>query len=653
MRINSSLAFLFLLFYTGVFSQPGRMLIVGGGSEKNGANSWSTPAYKWAGKDKRVAIIGVSTGSLAPYFTQQCGAAFAKEFAISSRDSANSQVLYDTLLTYQTIFFRGGDQYDYYSLYRNTKLQDAVNALYNQGATICGTSAGMHILSSIVYTAENGTVYSYECIENPNNQYVTLENDFFNFKPYYIFDTHFAERGRFGRLTGFLGNYKLNQGIDIIGIGMDDMTCMTVDENGLGTVMGTGCANIYKNGSMYALNGTKLLVDSVQVTQLLQGCTYDFVTHQPTFNSLNRQINTSNQQETGNYTILASGSNVLSDNQLMLNELVNNLGNKADTILLLTGNASTAAACKDKIIQLGATEVIVVTLSQAMGTNPDLESKILQASKILFVANSSAIFAPFLNTENGKLLKSVLHKSNAISAFLGDDSRFAGHTVVENYYTEYASWYSELTFMKGLDLLKHTVIMPNTFFSSDMYENTATAVPYAMARDTLRYGIWLTNHNFMKYSVAGGKTWLSSYGTAPVMIIRNDGSLAGFSSQTGSGSSSAKPRMVAGFDKLTFSLIDATNPYELGTMSTAGKAENNVFKNAIVYPNPTYDEIQINYDDSFSYEIFSISGTLVNQGKTDSKSITINVSQLESGMYFIKVSGNSNNFSVTSKFVKR
>lgn len=149
------------------FSQEGKLLIVGGGSEKNGINSWSTPAYKWAGEGKRVAIIGVSTGSLAPYFKQQCGAMFAKEFAISSREAANSQSLYDTLITYQTIFFRGGDQYDYYDYYKDTKLLDAVKQIYSNGGTIAGTSAGMHILSSVVYTAKNGSAYPDECIEDP------------------------------------------------------------------------------------------------------------------------------------------------------------------------------------------------------------------------------------------------------------------------------------------------------------------------------------------------------------------------------------------------------------------------------------------------------------------------------------------------------
>jgi hypothetical protein len=65
------LTFLIFLLSLSVYPQPGRLLLVGGGSEKNGISSWSTPAYKWAGEGKKVAIVGTSTGSLAQYFKQR------------------------------------------------------------------------------------------------------------------------------------------------------------------------------------------------------------------------------------------------------------------------------------------------------------------------------------------------------------------------------------------------------------------------------------------------------------------------------------------------------------------------------------------------------------------------------------------------------
>ena len=636
-----------------VYAQPGRLLLVGGGSEKNGVSSWSTPAYKWAGAGNRVAIIGTSTGALAPYFKQQCGAAYAKEFAIASRDSANSQVLYDTLLTYQVIFFRGGDQTEYYNLYRNTKLQDAVINLYNKGGTICGTSAGMHILSSIVYTAANGTVYSYESIENPNNIYVTLASDFMDFAPGFVFDTHVAERARFGRTVGFLAYYKMNKGIDITGIGMDDMTCMTVDENGLGTVRGTGCANIYMAGSTYSVNGTKLLTDKVDIMQLLQGCTYNLNTKQVTFNTLNRQINSASFEETGNYTLLASGSNTLAENLSMLTELVSGIGLPADPILILSGDEALANTFKSKLAQLGAAESKLFIINAAAGNDADLSMKINTAVKIMFVSNNTAVFNQFLNTPNGDLLLKKVHTNGMITAFVGDDSRYAGKTVVENYYTLYSSYYAQLTFSKGLSLLNHSMIMPNTFANSDMYENSATAVPYCMSMDTLKYGIWLTNHNYMKFTPVVGKATLTGFGTAPVMVISNAGTLSGFSTQTGTGVTGSKPRMVAGFDHLQLSMIDYTTPYIMGNIFVEG-VKNYSFNESIeIYPNPAKNwlNIPLKYR-NFEWGIHDQQGRLCLTGNSDNQSKQLDVSTLKSGHYILRIQDSKTKAHASVKFIK-
>jgi cyanophycinase len=646
---------LFALFFSSfsIHAQPGRLLLVGGGAEKTGASSWSTPPYKWAGQGKKVAIVGISTGTLASYFMQQCGAARAKEFAISSRDSANSQATYDTLTSFDVIFFRGGDQYDYYNLYRNTKLQDAVNYLYSQGGTICGTSAGMHILSSIVYTAKNGSAYPYECIENPNNKYITLASDFMNLVPGFVFDTHFAERGRFARLAGFLANYSMNQGQSITGLGMDDMTCMTVDENGLGTVYGTGCANIYNAGAAYSLNGTKLMADTIHVVQLLHGCTYNFATGHSGFSSLNRVINTTGLEETGNYTVLASGSNPLSDNQAMLNDLVNYTGTPSAAILLLSGDQTLAGTYKTKLLALGASRVDIFTPNLQSGTNVELGNLISQATKILFLKNSLSTFTSFLGTANGDLLQKKARSSNMISAFTGDDARLAGNTVIENYLTKYASYYAELTFGKGLSLLRHTALMPDTYLNSDIYENTATAIPYAMARDTLKYGIWLTNHNYMKLTPVAGKTTLTGFGTAPVMVIANAGTLAGFSSHSATGSTSTNPRMIAGFEHLQLSLIDYTTPYVMGSVQTSGVMDNDSLKPLVISPNPVNKILTLNWiSNDYSWEITNIRGNHEMRGNSHFKKETVDVSLLKPGIYIIEAKNERSSQTTVLKFVK-
>ena len=652
-RLRGLLIFFFLFGFFNAFSQPGRLLLVGGGAEKEGAASWSTPAYRWAGEGKKVAIVGISTGSLAPYFIQRCGAARAKEFAISTHDSADSQATYDTLISYDVIFFRGGDQYDYYRLYRNTKLQEAVNDVYMRGGTICGTSAGMHILSTVVFTAKNGTAYPYSCIENPNNTSVTLANDFMNFFPGFIFDTHFAERGRFGRLVGFLANYSLNIGQDITGLGMDDMTCMTVDEQGLGTVYGTGCANLYKSGSNYSLNGTKLLADTVQIIQLLHGSTFNFQTGQIVYAGLDRQISTNGLEETGNYTILASGSNPVSDNQAMLNDLVNNTGSPKAEILVLTGDQNLADAYKTKLLEFGVEQVNIFIVNLEFGNDANLANQINQATKILFLKNWYIMFSSFMSTPNGKLLQKQIKKDNMITAFVGEDARLAGKTVVDNYLAPYASYYAELSFGKGLSLLKHTVLMPDTYLNSDVFENTATAVPYAMARDTLKYGIWLTNHNYMKYTPVEGKATLTGYGSAPVMVLANAGTQAGFSSHTASGSTGMLPRMVAGFEHLNLALIDNTTPYVMGNVNSSGIDAVRNKNPLVISPNPVQDELTIKWNSTgYEWEIIDLHGQILKRGKAWNNPERIDVSIFRPGLYIVIFKNEQKNQLTALKFVK-
>lgn len=642
---------LLFIFCTGSFAQ-GRLLLVGGGSEKNGTNSWSTPPYRWAVEGKRVAIIGTETGSLAPYMVSQCGAARAREFAIASRDSADSQATYDTLMSYDVIFFRGGDQWEYYNLYRNTRLLDAVNDKYGQGGCIGGTSAGMHILSSIVFTAENGTVYPYECIENPNNNYVTLADDFLDLKPGFIFDTHFCERARFGRLAGFLANFRFNQDEDILGLGMDDMTCMTVDENGLGTIYGTGCANFYRSGGGFSQNGNKLLADSIEVVQLLKGCTYNFSTGEIGYPTLDRLINTSGQSETGNYTVLASGSNLLNDNSAMINDLVTASGTPESGVMILSGDNTLAGSFSARLLEAGAAEVSVFNPLASLGSDAEFATKIAGVSKILFVKNSETTFSQFLLTPNGKLLIQKLKGDGMISAFVGQDARLAGKTIVGNYLEYLSSWYGELTFTPGLGLLKNTIIMPETFLDSDIYENTATAVPYTMAKDTARFGVWLTNHNYMKFSPVNGKTTLTGYGTAPVMVLVNEGTKTGFSHQTGTGGA-GDPRMVAGFEKLSLYFIDYTTPFSMGDVSPAGISGPDVSFFIDIVPNPAASLIKFTpVNTATSWKILSLTGSIIRDGVIYANDVTLDISFLSGGIYLLLLTDGSGKTVAGSKFIK-
>ncbi len=567
------LTLLFVYIAPGIISaQSGKLLLIGGGTEYGGSESWNGEAFEWAveqSRNKKVALISYNVSDdpdwLTDHFISDWGAEDTKNFVIDSRHEADAQDTYDSLMEYDVLYIKGGDQYNYYSTYNNTKTEQAILDKYAEGGVICGTSAGLAILSEVKFTAENGVVYPEECLLNWDNQYVTLADDFLNLFPGYIFDSHFSERGRFSRLLGFMAYWRFTENATIVGLGLDDMTAMGVDENNVGTVFGTGCANIYQvsDGQSFIQYMNSFAIDSLSVKQLLQGCTIDFNTGE--INGFTEYIEPEQKEETGNINLLASGADILKKNKTLLENFVDKYGNSSDTILLLTGSRHTEAnSFKNELQKLETGEIQIYSATSENTSNKELKEKISQSSKLLFVNLDDEEFGEFLQGSAGEKLSERIHENGITSAFIGDDARWAGHTVIENYLESGASFHGELTFREGLDLLSETVIIPKTFDNSDIYENTATAIPYSMVKDTLTYGIWLTEDNHFEYSSEEEKTYLHAFGEAPVMIIKSNGTNTGFSEQTLRGLDDQTPRMIVGFEYMTLSLIGNDNKYKMG-----------------------------------------------------------------------------------------
>ena len=100
-------------------------------------------------------------------------------FDIDNSTLANSQAIYDSLMNYDVFFIKGGNQWDYYNTWNDTKVEDAIHDKFNQGGVIMGTSAGMAILSEVIFTAENGTVYPDDALTDPYNWIdIALDDDF-------------------------------------------------------------------------------------------------------------------------------------------------------------------------------------------------------------------------------------------------------------------------------------------------------------------------------------------------------------------------------------------------------------------------------------------------------------------------------------------
>ena len=522
----------FLLFFVPLFSfSQGNLVLIGGGGESNGG--WSDAPYTWAldqSQNRKVAVIYYSSSTpWIPEYFMDLGASDTALLDIDNLTLANAQATYDSLMNYDVFFIKGGNQWDYYSTWKNTKVEDAITDKFNQGGVIMGTSAGMAILSEVIFTAENGSVYPDEALTDPYNLIdIALADDFLGIFPNYIFDTHFVERGRFARLLVFMANWYQNWGTQRkAGVGVDDRTTLCIDSNNIGEVMGSAAITIIENNAWFNSHVSK----DTKYTQLLNGHKYNFNTKQ-----IMNGPNSITLEPTPpldpivyyNYTntLLVSGSDSLEHMDQFLCELDSSHGQIQDDIYIYTCNTNRASLLESKINNLNNPNTVIIDISNG---NILPSSNFSSPNKILFYENDWNILKGFLNnTTNGNILKTKLQDGITITAFAGQDSKFVGTTFCSNIHDDvYGSYEGTLEFKKGLNLIKKSIFMPNTFdkYTSSYYENTSSAVSWAMVNDTLAHGFYLSYNSYLLIKQSANKKEVHQR-EGRIILLTNEGTTA-------------------------------------------------------------------------------------------------------------------------------
>ncbi|MDX2195112.1 MAG: T9SS type A sorting domain-containing protein [Cytophagales bacterium] len=654
-------------------AMKGKILIVGGGTERNSTNAWSNAPYQWAvnqSNNKKVAIIGVSIPASdpnwLPYYFVQLGAVSAKNFAFNSFATANQAWVYDTLMTYDVIFFRGGDQSQYYNYYKNTYLMNAVKDKFNSGGVIAGTSAGLHILSGVIYNALDISITSDQALNNVNHAAITLANDVFALFPGYIFDSHFNERGRFGRLLSFMANWRLRKNEFVSGIGVDDLTALAIDTNEVGEAYGTGSVHIY-SPTYYSVTGTTFYSDSIHAVQLLNGWKYNFKNKSVTAltNTGTNIINTLNETFAG--TIILSGSDAASANDAAITEFVQQTGNIDDPILILTGSSTVSAVAFAEAMSVKS--ATSVNIARLVPSDTSTNSSTLRYARKYWITDITfgELTSYIGKGKAGKKIDSVLHVKGAILAFAGSTSRMVGKRMVsDNYLSQDAAYTGALVTSQGLALLGTFYIMPNTFSNSNMYENAASSVPYFVLKDSLAHGVWIHGNSFMKYYInAQSEAQVISMGSYPAILIRNKTAKYGFSTTTSRGDGTQQPRQVAGHEGYKLYVLSANNPLKVGSninvpLVTVPSLPKPIVDNLaemplqmiLLYPNPATDMLNISnlaYINSY-LEIYNIVGNMMM--KCNINSIPINISHLPAGQYMARIVCTNHNQNIPFQVIK-
>lgn len=215
--------------------------MMGGASESDEAMVWFL--NKANGGDVVVLRASGSDG-YNDYFYSQLGVAInsVRTFVVDNEEGATSGYLLDKVEKAEAIWFAGGDQYDYVSFFKDNELEAALNNFVNiKGGVIGGTSAGMAILGSAYFSAQNGTVTNTQALGNPYHSRMTLSyNDFLEipFLENVITDTHYDDPDRRGRHSTFLARYTTDNNLRAFGIACNEYTAVCVDVDGKAYVFG-------------------------------------------------------------------------------------------------------------------------------------------------------------------------------------------------------------------------------------------------------------------------------------------------------------------------------------------------------------------------------------------------------------------------------
>ncbi len=217
-----------------------------GGSVLMGGSTESDDAMRWflnrSGGGDIVVIRASGSNGYNTYLYTDLGVSVnsVQTIVFNNASAATDPYVLRQLRNAEAIWIAGGDQAVYTNYWRNSPVEDLLNDLINvKKVPFGGTSAGCAILGNTYFSALNGGLLTSEILANPYNTYVTLgSNDFLHipFLENVITDQHFSQRGRQGRLLGFMARIKQDENREIRVIAADEKTAVCIDENGLARV---------------------------------------------------------------------------------------------------------------------------------------------------------------------------------------------------------------------------------------------------------------------------------------------------------------------------------------------------------------------------------------------------------------------------------
>lgn len=266
----------------------GAVLLMGGGSDVDDA--FANRVKPHVGDTKDVVVLRTNgTDGYNDYLKGLLNADSVETLVVDSRSKANDDYVDWAIRSAEFVWVAGGDQSDYLNQWQGTKVQTAIQHVYDKGGVIGGTSAGMALMADSVYDPDGvaGAV-STEVVTDFCHNTLAFSNRFVNIGMLNnsLTDTHFYERDRMGRALTSLAKHSSNH----FSIAASEGTSIFIDSTGTGVV--DGSYEVYVLRETSQTNRTQLscgqavIYDNVLRTKLLSGQTYNFFNHTHTGSEL-------------------------------------------------------------------------------------------------------------------------------------------------------------------------------------------------------------------------------------------------------------------------------------------------------------------------------------------------------------------------------
>ena len=193
----------------------------------------------------------------------------------SKADAENAKII-KSVENADCVMFSGGNQSKISEHIGNTSLHSILNNRYKNenGFVIAGTSAGAMAMANEMIAGGSS--------KKAFNKGAVLMKKGLGLIPELIIDTHFIQRGRFGRISEAVAKFP-----NLIGIGLAEDTGMIIKNGEVCTVIGSGMAIVF-DGNNLTHNNEKILEKGTPMT--MTGLKVHVLSNGDHFNIKNRNV---------------------------------------------------------------------------------------------------------------------------------------------------------------------------------------------------------------------------------------------------------------------------------------------------------------------------------------------------------------------------